>query len=198
MIALDAQVASVLARIEAFGAANDAQAVDRSAKMLNLELAAAELLYTLVVSTRRQRVLEIGTSNGYSAIWLASALRQTAGVPLTTIEFDADKIPHAQRNLAAAGVDRHVTILEGDATRICATLPGSFDCVFFDADRVSASAQLDLLLPKLAPDALLITDNVTSHPDEVAAYLAHVEALGQFDTLIVPVGKGLHIARRRQ
>lgn len=69
MIALDAQVASVLARIEAFGAANDAQAVDRSAKMLNLELAAAELLYTLVVSTRRQRVLEIGTSNGYSAIW---------------------------------------------------------------------------------------------------------------------------------
>ena len=56
-----------------------------------------------------------------------------------------------------------------------ARLPGPFDCVFFDADRVSAPKQLELLLPKLALPALLLADNATSHPDQIAGYLARVE-----------------------
>ncbi len=82
------------------------------------------------------------------------------------------------------------------ATVAVATLPGPFDCVFFDADRRSATAQLDLLLPKLAPDVLLLCDNVLSHPTEVTEYLTAVTALPEFQHIVVPVGKGLSVAYR--
>jgi predicted O-methyltransferase YrrM len=197
MIHLDHASSAVLSQLESFGAENDARAADRSQKMLNLERPTAELLYILVTSARRRRILEIGTSNGYSAIWLANALRETGGQPLQTIEKSPDKIALAQANLQKAAVQGLVRVIEGDATEACAALAGPFDCVFFDADRVSAPAQLECLLPKLTEDALLLADNALSHPEEIAGYIAKAEALPQFDTAMVPVGKGLHIARRR-
>lgn len=69
--------------------------------------------------------------------------------------------------------------------------------MFFDADRISAPEQLAVLLPKLSGDALLCADNALSHPDEIAGYLKVVESAGTFDTTLVPVGKGLYIARKR-
>jgi predicted O-methyltransferase YrrM len=99
-------------------------------------------------------------------------------------------------NLRRAGLRELVELRCGDATEIVAGLPGPFDCVFFDADRYSASSQLSLLMPKLAPDVLLMADNVLSHPTEIAGYLREIEALPQFDRLIVPIGKGLSLAYR--
>ena len=84
----------------------------------------------------------------------------------------------------------------GDATQVVADMPGPFDCVFFDADRYSAPAQLALLIPKLAPDVLLLADNVLSHPDEIAGYLQALESLSQFERVILPTGKGLSVAYR--
>jgi predicted O-methyltransferase YrrM len=164
--------------------------------MLNLERPTAELLYILVTSARRRRILEIGTSNGYSAIWLANALRETGGQPLLTLEKSPAKAALAKANLQQAGVQDLARVIEGDATGTCAELPGPFDCVFFDADRVSAPEQLECLLPKLTEDAWLLADNALSHPEEIAGYIAKVEAL-PFNTVMAPVGKGLHIARRR-
>ncbi len=74
-------------------------------------------------------------------------------------------------------------------------VPGPFDSVFFDADRCSAPTQLELLLPILAPDVLLLCDNILSHPTEVAEYLAAVAALPGFQH-VVPVGKGLSVDHR--
>jgi predicted O-methyltransferase YrrM len=76
------------------------------------------------------------------------------------------------------------------------TLPGPFDCVFFDADRISAPEQLRLLLPKLENDALLLADNILSHPEEVAGYLKEFDHRSEFVTTTATVGKGLHIAYR--
>jgi predicted O-methyltransferase YrrM len=84
----------------------------------------------------------------------------------------------------------------GDGTEIIAGLPGPFDCVFFDADRYSATAQLSSLMPKLASNVLLLADNVLSHPTEIAVYLRSLEVLPQFDRMIVPIGKGLSVAYR--
>ncbi|SAL56808.1 O-methyltransferase [Caballeronia humi] len=197
MIHLDPPTSALLARLERFAADHDASAADRSQKMLNLERPTAELVFLLIASASRRRVLEIGTSNGYSAIWLANALRVSREDTLISIERDPAKAALARANLRAASLDTRVTVLEGDATALCESLAGYFDCVFFDADRVSAPAQLAALLPKLTDDALLLADNVLSHPGEIAGYLAAVDKTGQFDTLTVPVGKGLHIARRR-
>jgi predicted O-methyltransferase YrrM len=192
----DPQTLTVLRKMEAFGQSNDAQETDRARRMLNLERSTAELIQILVLSSARKRVLEIGTSNGYSALWLASALRRIPQARrLTTIEYDARKVEQARLNIATAGLSETITVHEGSATEIVLTLP--FDCVFFDADRISAPEQLRILLPKLERDVLLLTDNVLSHPEEVAGYLKEFEHLPEFVTSIVTVGKGLHIAYRR-
>ncbi len=190
--------ATVLARLEVFGYENDLLRQHRAHKMLNLERGTARLLHFLVRATRRRRVLEIGTSNGVSAIWLASALLDVPDAePLVTLERDADKQVQAVTNVAAAGLAGWIRLLTGDATKLVGTLADPFDCVFFDADRISASEQLAILLPKLEPDCLLFADNALSHPAELTAYRTMVEGLPGFCCTVVPTGKGLHVAHRR-
>ena len=142
-------------------------------------------------------MLEIGTSNGCSALWLADALQRIPGAqPLITLEREVDKAEQARQNFRQAGLDQWIDVRVGSATEIVAGLAGPFDAVFFDADRVSAPEQLALLLPKLSPDSLLLADNALSHPQEIAGYLKAVGELPGFTSLIVPVGKGLHVAHR--
>lgn len=116
--------------------------------------------------------------------------------PLKTIERDHWKVEQARLNYQSTGLRAGVEFLEGDASALVAALTGPFDCMFFDADRLSAPEQLRLLLPKLSPDVMLLCDNVLSHPGQVASYLAAVRALPLFSEVTVPVGKGLHLAHR--
>ncbi len=193
---MDEALRQLLAELLATGREHDGQEAIHAQRLLNLEADTAQLLAILVQNGRRTRVLEIGTSNGYSAIWLAWALRPHGG-HLASIERDGAKQADADANLRCAGLREVVNLHQGDATDVVAALSGPFDCVFFDADRRSAPEQLRLLLPKLTPDALLLCDNVHSHPTEVAEYLALVDVLPEFQHVIVPVGKGLSIAYRR-
>jgi predicted O-methyltransferase YrrM len=193
----EAAVEQLLAELEALGRENDERVSERRYKMLNLARPTAELIWLLLQSTRRRRVLEIGTSNGYSAIWLAEALRHTPDARLVSIDRFPEKLAQARQNLDRAGLLGTVELIEGDATEVVRSLPPHFDCIFFDADRLSAPAQLEILLPKLSADALLLADNVLSHPEEIAAYRAMVERLPGFIWTVAPVGKGLHIAWRR-
>jgi len=194
----DAKILSVLRNLEAFGRLNDQRETDRARRMLNLERPTAELIQVLVLSSGRKRILEIGTSNGYSAIWLGATLLGIPGAQrLVTIERDADKVREARLNIASAGLSETITVHEGSAAEVVTILPGPFDCVFFDADRISAPEQLRLLMPKLERDVLILADNMLSHPEEVAGYLKEFERLPEFITTTVTVGKGLHIAYRR-
>jgi predicted O-methyltransferase YrrM len=193
---MEARLRQLLAELEEAGRRNDAQEQDRSKKMLNLEPETAHLISILIRSSRRRQLLEIGTSNGYSTILLAWAMQQVSG-HVTSIDRDEHKLALANANLRRAGLREVVDLIHGDATQIVATLAGPFDLVFFDADRLSAPSQLSLLLPKLTADAFLLADNVLSHPQEIAGYLSAVQALPQFDHLVVPMGKGLSVAYRQ-
>ena len=184
-----------LADLYEAGLQNDAGEQERGKKMLNLEPETAQFLHILLRSSRRTRLLEIGTSNGYSTIWLAWALSANGG-RVISVDRDAYKQALAEENLRHVGLPQVVDLRCGDATKIVDNLSGPFDCVFFDADRYSAPAQLALLMPKLTPDALLLADNVYSHPHEIAGYLGALAALPRFDRVIVPIGKGLSIAYR--
>lgn len=192
---MDNQLRTFLDTLYTQGKENDAQQTDRPQRMLNLEPETAQLLSFLVRSSKRTRILEIGTSNGYSTCWLAWAAQQTGG-HVTSIDREQHKQALAVDNLRQAGLSELVELHCGDATEIVSNLPGPFDCVFFDADRFSAPAQLALLLPKLTPEALLMADNVLSHPTEIAGYLAAVQALTDFEQMVIPVGKGLSVAYR--
>jgi predicted O-methyltransferase YrrM len=194
---LEPAIEQLLAELEELGRENDQRVSERRYKLLNLERPTAELIWLLLQSTHRQRVLEIGTSNGYSTIWIATALQRTPAARFISIERFPEKVAQARRNLARAGLLEMVELIAGDATEVVRSLDLDFDCIFFDADRLSSTAQLEMLLPKLAANVLLLIDNVLSHPEEVAEYRALVERLPQFIWTVVPVGKGLHIAWRR-
>jgi predicted O-methyltransferase YrrM len=194
---MDPALARLLEELSEAGAAHDAGEDEHRRRRLNLEPETAQLVAVLVRSGRRSRILEIGTSNGYSTIWLAWAVRPAGGT-VTSIERDAGRQAEAAENLRRAGLLDAVRLLHGDATEVVAGVEGPFDCVFFDADRVSAPDQLRLLLPRLLPDALLLADNVLSHPDEIAGYLAAIEELPDFERLVVPIGKGLSVAHRAE
>jgi predicted O-methyltransferase YrrM len=195
---LDPKLEELLSQMERFGVENDEREIDRKRKMLNLEPATAELLHILVRATHRQSILEIGTSNGYSTIWLAHAMRSGTNGRLVSIERNPAKLEMARENLQRAGLLNSVTLVEGEASDVVRTLEGPFDCVFFDADRISAPKQLEILMPKLQSDVLLLADNVLSHPEEVADYLSAVSRLPDFSSVTVPVGKGLNIAYRQR
>jgi predicted O-methyltransferase YrrM len=194
-VGMTLEVMALLEELETFGRLNDAAQSDRRAKMLNLDPETARFVQLLVLSSRRTRVLEIGTSNGYSTIWLATAMRLSGGL-LTSIDREPAKIALARENLQRVQLGDVVHLIEGDAGPVVAGLAGPFDCVFFDADRISAPQQLQALLPKLHDDVLVLADNVLSHPDEVRAYVAFADDLPGFTTMTVPIGKGLHMAYR--
>jgi len=190
------QLQQILAEIEAQGKAHDAQEAEHGRKMLNLEPDTAQLLSILIQSGHRTRLLEIGTSNGYSTLWLAGAAQATGG-DVTSIEQSAEKQAMADANLTRAGLRERVTLLLGDAMSVAAGLEGAYDFVFLDANRLQYPALLPLLLPRLLPGALLLADNVHSHPPEIAGYLEAIATQPDFDHVVVGVGKGLSIAYKR-
>jgi predicted O-methyltransferase YrrM len=192
---MEADLRALLAELYERGQEHDAQELQHEVRLRNLEPDTAAILSILVRSSGRKSLLEIGTSNGYSTIWLAWAANQTRG-RLISIELDRGRQSQADENLRRAGLREHVDLKLGDATEVIAGLSGPFDLVFFDADRLSAPAQLELLLPKLAADTMLLADNVLSHPEEISGYLKAVGGLDGFDRLVLPVGKGLSVAYR--
>jgi predicted O-methyltransferase YrrM len=190
---ITAEIRKLLAEIEEQGSAHDAQETAHSRKFLNLESDTAQFVSMLARGSRATRVLEIGTSNGYSTIWLAASV-VPAGGRVISIDRSPEKQEMARENLARAGLLELVDLRCGDATEIVASLAGPFDFVFFDADRISAHKQLALLLPKLSPSAFLLADNVLSHPAEIADYLAAIGDLPGAQHALIPVGKGLSVA----
>src|SRR5262249_31014176 len=156
---------------------------------LNITPDTGRLLSILIRSTRATRIVEVGTSNAYSTIWLADAARETGG-RVTTLELNPDKVAMARGNLGRAGLADRVEIRQGRAADTLASLPGSFDFVFLDADRGNYLTYLELVLAKVVPRGLIVADNVTSHADELAAYLARVKSDPALFSVTVPVGKG--------
>jgi len=192
---MDERLRNLLKEIEEHGLENDARVTERPRKMLNLEPASAQLLSILVRASEVKRAIEIGTSNAYSTIWLAWSLAP-AGGRILSIDRNPDKHVLARENLRRANLLDRVELRTGDAAEILRQLAGPFDLLFLDADRRSFPEQFQILLPKLAPKALVVADNVLSHPEEIAEYLKLISGLADFQHTIVPVGKGLSIAYR--
>ena len=192
---MDEKLREFLKELEALGRENDARATERARMMLNLEPASANLISILVRASGVTRGIEVGTSNGYSTIWLAWSLAPANG-RIISIDRNPDKHEMARENLARAGFDDRVELRTGDAAEIVRGLAGPFDLVFLDADRRKFPEILEALLPKLAKKALLIADNVLSHPEEISEYLKAISNRPDFEHTTVPVGKGLSIAYR--
>ena len=177
----------------AAGRAHDAQRADRRERLRNVEAETARMLAVLVRATGARRVLELGTSNGYSTVWLADA---TPGGVLT-VELDAGRARQARDTFARAGVADRVELAEADGGAVLAASPdGAFDFVFLDAERSEYARWWPDLLRTLGTPGLIVVDNVLSHADEVADLRALVDAEAAVTSALVPIGAGaLLIAR---
>jgi len=182
-----------LEKLARFGEENDAREAARPKRMLNITRDTGRLLWILVRAMSATRILEVGTSNAFSTIWLADAARATGG-RVTTLELNPEKIARARANLVTAGLEGVVDIIEGPAADTLANLPSPFDLVFLDADRPSYLAYLELVVPKLRSGGILIADNATSHAQELQDYLRRVKSHPQLFALTVPIGNGEEIA----
>ena len=190
---MDSALTALLDELARFGDDNDARETERARRMLNITPETGRLLWILARSARATRILEVGTSNGYSTIWLADAARATGG-RVTTLELNPAKVKLARENLARAGLADRVEVLEGRAVDSLGTRPGPFDFVFLDADRGSYLTYLELVVPRLVPGGLLVADNVSSHAQELHDYLARVKSHPALLSVTVPVGKGEEIS----
>ncbi|HZF16295.1 MAG TPA: class I SAM-dependent methyltransferase [Steroidobacteraceae bacterium] len=156
-----------------------------------------EFLHMLVEDAKSTRILEIGTSYGYSTTWLADAARMTGG-RVTTIELQAKKRDHARQQLEGVGLAGHVEFQLGDALAILAKLDGPYDFVLLDLWKNLYVGCFDRFLPKLAPGALVVADNMIYPPDthaQTMAYQRRLRDTGRFESVLLPIGSGLEVSR---
>src|SRR5579863_7393322 len=140
-------------------------------------------------------MVEIGTSAGYSALWLAQACR-LRGSRLTTFEILPEKARLARETFARTGVDDVVRLVEGDFLDHVDEFRDVAFC-FLDAEKDVYEACYDAVVPKMVPGAILIADNATSHRDDLQSMLDRVLADDRVDAMVATVGKGELICRRR-
>ena len=151
--------------------------------MMNVSMEDGRLLRMLTESVGAKHVVEIGTSNGYSGIWFCLALRTTGG-KLTTHEIDARRAAIAKENFAKAGVDKLVTLVEGDAHEMIKKLEGPIDIVFIDADKEGYSDYLTKVLPILKPGGLIVAHNMNM-PKAESGYVKAVTTNPALDTVFL-------------
>jgi predicted O-methyltransferase YrrM len=193
---VDDSLESLKAELERFGEANDAATDERTRRMLNITRDTGEFLAVLVRATAARRVLEIGTSNGYSTLWLAEAARAIGG-SVTTVEFSGDKIGLASANFARSGLSPFIELIHDDAGRLLQRSASSaYDLIFLDSERTEYPGWWSELRRVLRSGGLLVVDNATSHAEQMAPFVALVMAATEFATCLVPVGKGEFLAVR--
>ncbi|NPV05998.1 MAG: O-methyltransferase [Syntrophaceae bacterium] len=159
-----------------------------------------EFLSLMVKATRATRILEVGTSQGYSAIWMALGLQETGG-RLTTIEIDRGRHAIAQRNVREAGLAGRILLIRGDAHTEIPRLAGPFDFVFFDADKDGQVDYFQKLHPaKLAPGAIIAVHNAVSAAGDLKEYTEMIRRHPEFDTVIVSAttGDGMCLSYRHR
>jgi predicted O-methyltransferase YrrM len=150
---------------------------------LNVPYADGQVLHDLVVAKGLKRGLEIGTSTGHSAIWIAWAMSKTGG-KLITIEIDERRHRIARRNLEAAGVAAYVDARLGDAHALVKELEGPFDFVFSDADKDWYTRYFEELDHKLAVGGCFTAHNVLQRMSGIQEFMDHVNARPDYRTSV--------------
>ena len=176
--------------------AHDQARSDRLERFRNVEPPTAELLGVLIRATGARRILELGTSNGYSTIWLADGAEATGGA-VVSVDVDAARTELARENLRGAGLEERVELRTEDAAL---TLERSRDAewefVFLDSERPAYTSYVRDLMRTLAPGGLLAVDNVKSHAHELVEFTELIEAEPELTQTVVPIGAGVRLAAR--
>ena len=154
-----------------------------------------QFLSILIRSIHAQNVLEVGTSNGYSTIWLAAALKETRG-RLITIEFDPKRVSEAQAHLKEAKLYDIVEIRVGNALDEIPKCDATFDLVFLDAQKDEYLRYLELALPNIRVGGLIVADDTMTMRDEMLDYVEFVFNTPLLNSVDIPLDDGIILSYR--
>ena len=165
--------------------------------MMNVDPLDGKLLRIFTESVDAKKVVEIGTSNGYSGIWFCLALRKTGG-KLITHDIDEGRAKLARENFRRAGVDGIVTLVMGDAHETVKKLEGPIDVLFIDADKEGYGDYLKQLLPKVRPGGLILAHN-TAMRDSMGGFIDAISTNPELETLFLnPAGQGMSVSLKKR
>lgn len=161
----------------------------RSERLRAVRPEVGEFLCTLALATDARTVVEIGTSGGYSTLWLAVAARRNGG-GVTTFEIDPAKVELAARAFAKAGVADVIDLRAEDGLVGLARFEGDADLVFLDAEKEEYENFVEGVVRALRPGGLLVADNLLSHAEALEGFRKAVREHPELSGLVVPIGRG--------
>lgn len=150
----------------------------------------------LLKAIKARRILEVGTSAGFSTLWFADAMGKNHSTRIITIEMNPQKVERALKNFKEAGVDKIIEIKQGIALDLLRKLKGKFDFVFLDADKENIIRYFDIVLPMVRIGGIIAADNML-YPDHfrpaMRKYARHVHTKPNIQSVTVPIGMGEEI-----
>lgn len=199
MLHLNEELVKLLSEISEFGINHDRKITAHEEQMLNITPDTGLFLSIIVQATRATRVLEIGTSNGYSTLWIADALRNTNG-KVTTVEVSESKASMAKNNFERSGLSRYIDLHLADVRRFLRDQADeSFDLMFLDAERPEYTSYWIDIDRVLNTGGLLIVDNALSpRPEELVGFFKLINDSTRYLSQTLLIGKGQMIALKQR
>jgi caffeoyl-CoA O-methyltransferase len=188
-------IAARMLELETIDARDRTDGTPRLGRLRQIPRETGKFIALLAAAAPAGRYLEIGTSAGYSTLWLALACR-LLGRRLTTFEVLGEKAALARRSFEMTGVGDVVELVHGNALDHLGG-PSDVSFCFLDAEKEAYSACYEAVVPKLVPGGILIADNAINHEATLRPMLDRALADARVDALVVPIGKGELVCRRR-
>ena len=179
--------------LEQMDARDRADGTPRKQRLRQIPPETGKFIALLAASTPEGTWFEVGTSAGYSTLWLVLAAREM-GRQVTTVEISPEKLKLARETFRLAEVEPLVELLEGDAQALIPYDHIAFG--FLDAEKEIYEACYKLLVPRMVSGGLLMADNAINHYDTLKPMLDHALNDDRVDALVVPIGKGILLCRR--
>jgi predicted O-methyltransferase YrrM len=190
---LDDRVRAVLDRLERDDADERERGVPAAERSRAVAPGTGRFLFSLVAPQWDCEVLEVGGSRGYSSVWLGAGVRHLGG-HLTSLESDSRKIEAWRANIAEAGLEEWVDLIEGDAAETIPAINDVFDVVFLDAEKEDYEELFQAARKKVEPGALIVADNVLSHAETLGTYVVARQSDPTLSSVTVPLDRGLELS----
>ena len=183
----------VLARLEREDAEERERGLPPDQRSRAVAQTTGQFLFSLVAPQNACEVLELGGSRGYSSIWLGAGVRYLGG-RVVSVERNPDAVERRRENIAMAGLDDWVELVEADAFELLTQIEDVFDVVFLDAEKEDYERLFALARQRVEAGGVIVADNVLSHQDTLGAYSKARQEDPTLLSTTVPLDRGLELS----